>query len=149
MHYVGVQAGETTVRLVGRCNPLRLSLSAFLYLYSKCQCINGFRGGHCHGEEESEGCEEQRRNRAGTTGCLCALGEPCKQHGEGKGIYRRNRCLLSAPVGLLCNNRPVTLRKCREAACAFASVFVRLFFLIHGCMCVLVTEQGASASSTA
>lgn len=109
-----------------------------------------FGGWYCHGEEESEGCEEQRRNRAGTTGCLCALGEPCKQHGEGKGIYRRNRCLLSAPVGLPCNNRPVTLRKCREAACVFASVFVRLFFfLIHRCMCVLVTEHGASASSTA
>lgn len=44
MHYVGVQAGETTVRLVGHSNPLRLSLSAFLYLYSKCQCINGFQG---------------------------------------------------------------------------------------------------------
>lgn len=33
------------------------------------------------------------------------------------GFTGRNRCLLSAPVGLLCNNRPVTLRKCREAAC--------------------------------
>lgn len=95
---VGVRAGETTVRPGGRSNPLRLSLSAFLYLYSKCQCINGFRRAACvcacvcgviaKEKEESKGCEEQQRNGAGTTGCLCALGEPCKQHGEGRGIYR-------------------------------------------------------------
>lgn len=89
-----MRAGETTVRPVGRSNPLRLSLYAFLYLYSKCQCINGFRGGVWRGggiakeKEESKGCEEQQRNGTGTTGCLCALGEPCKQHGEGRGIYR-------------------------------------------------------------
>lgn len=47
MHYVRARerASETTVTFVGHCNPLRLSLSAFLYLYSKCQCINGFQGG--------------------------------------------------------------------------------------------------------
>lgn len=39
-------------------------------------------------KEESKGCEEKQRNGTGTTGCLCALGEPCKQHGEGRGIYR-------------------------------------------------------------
>lgn len=88
MHYVGVQADETTVRLVGHCNPLRLSLSAFLYLYSKMSVYKWLSGEYCHGEEESEEWKEQRRNRARTTGCLCALGEPCKQHGEGKGIYR-------------------------------------------------------------
>lgn len=58
-------ASETTVRFIGLCNPLRLSLSAFLYLYSKCQCINAFqRGGggwYWHREEESEGRQEQRR----------------------------------------------------------------------------------------
>lgn len=42
------------------------------------------------------------------------------------GFTGRNRCLLSAPVGLLCNNRPVTLRKCREAACV----------CLWGCFCV-------------
>lgn len=47
---------------------------------------------------------------------------------EAGGFTGRNRCLLSAPVGLLCNNRPVTLRKCGEAAlCVCLSVFVRLF----------------------
>lgn len=65
MLYVRVCASETTVTFVGHCNPLRLSLSAFLYLYSKCQCINAFSEGvwglYCHGEEESMGKKEQRR----------------------------------------------------------------------------------------
>lgn len=57
-------ASETTVRFIGLCNPLRLSLSAFLYLYSKCQCINAFQrggGGAGIGIEKSEGRQEQRR----------------------------------------------------------------------------------------
>lgn len=92
MHYVGARVSETTVRLVGHCNPLRLSLSAFLYLYSKCQCINGFQegwaaaaGGYCHGAEESKGKRGVAKNGEETRGCLYALGEPCKQHGEGRG----------------------------------------------------------------
>ena len=87
MHYVGVQAGETTVRLVGHCNPLCLSLSAFLYLYSKCQCINGFQGGIATERRRARDARSSGET-ARTTGCLCALGEPCKQHGKGKGIYR-------------------------------------------------------------
>lgn len=65
---------------------------------------------------------------------------------EAGGFTGRNRCLLSAPVGLLCNNRPVTLRKCREAACV--CVFVGLFFFyflffLH--MCVYVHVNGRAA----
>lgn len=65
---------------------------------------------------------------------------------EAGGFTGRNRCLLSAPVGLLCNNRPVTLRKCEEAACVcvFVCVFVGLSFY----MCVCMPELPASASST-
>lgn len=89
MLYVRVCASETTVTLVGHCNPLCLSLSAFLYLYSKCQCINAFSEGvwglYCHGEEESMGKKGAEENGAETRGCLCALGEPCKQHGGGWG----------------------------------------------------------------
>lgn len=136
MHYVGVQAGETTVRLVGHCNPLRLSLSAFLYLYSKCQCINGFHGGIA---------TERRRARDGRSSGETELARqgvcvPWESHVssmvKARGFTGRNRCLLSAPVGLLCNNRPVTLRKCREAACVFVSVFVGLFFntRVHVCI---------------
>lgn len=58
-------------------------------------------------------------------------------------------------MGLLCNNRPVTLRKCREAACArvFVYVFVRLVFFppqhMFACVHTGTPEQPASASSTA
>lgn len=45
-------------------------------------------GGIAKEKEESKGCEEQQGNGTGTTGYLCALGEPWKQHGEGRGIYR-------------------------------------------------------------
>lgn len=34
------------------------------------------------GERGKRGAVEYR---AETRGCLCALGEPCKQHGEGRG----------------------------------------------------------------
>lgn len=74
---------ETTVRFIGLCNPLRLSLSAFLYLYSKCQCINAFQRGDIATEERRVRGEWRREERV-----LCALGEPCKQHGGGRGIYR-------------------------------------------------------------
>lgn len=62
-------------------------------------------------------------------------------------------------MGLLCNNRPVTLRKCREAACVhvFVYVFVRLGFCfvffptqhMFACVHAGTPEQPASASSTA
>lgn len=69
-------ASETTVRFIGLCNPLRLSLSAFLYLYSKCQCINAFqRGGAGIGIEK----RRARGDRSRDERVLCALGEPCKQ----------------------------------------------------------------------
>lgn len=87
-------------------------------------------------------------NGAKTRGCLCALGEPCKQHGEGRGGFTgRNRCLLSAPVGLLCNNRPVTLRKCREAACVCVCMCVCgivFFFFLNTCVCVCACECQSS-----
>lgn len=130
MHYVRAHVSETTDRFVGHCNPLRLSLSAFLYLYLKCQCINAFSrgegrvGGFATVKQESERGERTK----GDERVARALGERCKQHGGGRrGFTGRNRCLLSAPVGLLCNNRPVTLRKCGEAACVCV------------CMCVCGT----------
>lgn len=126
MHYVRVCmcASETTVRFIGHCNPLRLSLSAFLYLYSKCQCINAFqRGGYCHREEQ----RGARENGAQTRGCCVPWESRVSSMAEAGGFTGRNRCLLSAPVGLLCNNRPVTLRKCGEAACVCV------------CMCVCGT----------
>lgn len=51
---------------------------------------------------------------------------------ETGGFTGRNRCLLSAPVGLLCNNRPVTLRKCRKAARAAVCVCC---FSVLSCTC--------------
>lgn len=145
MHYVGVQVSETTVRLVGHCNPLRLSLSAFLYLYSKCQCINGFQGGIATERRRARSSGETELARQG----VCVPWESrVSSMVKARGFTGRNRCLLSAPVGLLCNNRPVTLRKCREAACVCLQVCLWGCFLIHECMCVLVTEQGTSASST-
>ena len=50
---------------------------------------------------------------------------------ETGGFTGRNRCLLSAPVGLLCNNRPVTLRKCGEAACVRVFVGLLFFCIFH------------------
>lgn len=78
-------ANETTVRFIGLCNPLRLSLSAFLYLYSKCQCINAFQRGDIATEKRGE---RSRGEWSRDERVLCALGEPCKQHGGGRGIYR-------------------------------------------------------------
>lgn len=118
MHYAGVRAGETTVRLLGHCNPLRLSLSAYLYLYSKCHCINGCGGGeYCYREEESEGGRSGRETELARQGVCVPWESGVSSLVKAGGFTGRNRCLLSAPVGLLCNNRPVTLRKCREAAC--------------------------------
>lgn len=95
----------------------------------------GADGGGCGGvilpqekRRVSGGEEREREEQRKTRGCLCALGEPCKQHGGGRrGFTGRNRCLLSAPVGLLCNNRPVTLRKCGEAACVCVCLYVCLW----------------------
>lgn len=78
-----VCASEKTVKFIGHCNPLRLSLSAFLYLYSKCQCINAFQRGNIATQKRRARGERSRDKRV-----LCALGEPCKQHGGGRGIYR-------------------------------------------------------------
>lgn len=148
MHYVAVRAGETTVRLVGHSNPLRLSLSACLYLYSKCQCINGFQRGIATERRRARDARSSGETEPALQG-VCVLWESrVSSMVKARGFTGRNRCLLSAPVGLLCNNRPVTLRKCREAACVCLLVCLWGCFLIHGCMCVLVTEQGASASST-
>lgn len=80
-------ANETTVTFKGLCNPLRLSLSAFLYLYSKCQCINAFQRGNI-ATEKRETRGEGSGERSSDERVLCALGEPCKQHGGGRGIYR-------------------------------------------------------------
>lgn len=74
---------------------------------------------------------------------------------EAGGFTGRNRCLLSAPVGLLCNNRPVTLRKCGEAACVCVCMCVcgtvfspptSLYVCV--CVCMRMPELPASASST-
>lgn len=80
---------------------------------------------------------EPRGGDGETRGRLRTLGEACKAAWKdaGRGFTGRNRCLLSAPAGLVCNNRPVTLRKCRGTACACVSavclrvyVFARLVF---------------------
>lgn len=59
-------------------NPSSLSSSPLLYLCFKCQCIK------CGGDiaMRCESCGDAR-------GVLCALGNPCKQCGNGTGIYGR------------------------------------------------------------
>ena len=89
MHYVRASPSETTVRFVGLCNPLRLSLSAFLYLYSKCQCINAFQRGDIAIENKSASGEKRAGERSRDERVLYALVEPCKQHGGDRGIYRK------------------------------------------------------------
>lgn len=68
--------------------------------------------------------DEQSKKEAETRGCCVSWESRVSSMAGTGGFTGRNRCLLSAPVGLLRNNRPVTLRKCGETACARAFVCV-------------------------
>lgn len=109
----------------------------------------GGEGGGCGGREPRGAGEETR-------GRLRALGEACKAAWKeaGRGFTGRNRCLLSAPAGLACNNRPVTLRKCRRAASACASaaclcvyLFARLLLSSSPLMCANADEAASAPPS--
>lgn len=60
------------------CNPSSFSSSPLLYLCFKCQCIK------C-----AEDIAIQWESWVDVRGLLCALGNPCKQCGNGTGIYGR------------------------------------------------------------
>lgn len=95
--------------------------------------------------------DEQSKKEAETRGCCVPWESRVSSMAGTGGFTGRNRCLLSAPVGLPRNNRPVTLRKCGETACVCVClyVFVRLLFsvLCTHAPCLRIVNSREAATS--
>lgn len=131
MHYVRlcvcVCASETTVRFIGHCNPLRLSLSAFLYLYSKCQCINAFQRGDIATERsrETRGCCVPWESRVSSM---------AEAGGDLQGEIGVYWVLPWAYCVIIDLSHYANVEK--QLACVFVCVFVGLFFFFtRVCVC--------------